>query len=399
MKYRGVGLVEAQLSPGDFERAKEVHDELCKAAIAKPETDTETDPEMTYSLRCMQDGKLVAYHGQLRDLTKKEWFLSGKFHQDMLANYADKGRSIVKFDVRVSDVHREKDKFAVTVAFVNSGQYPIQMSTPDNWDRLWGQRLDIGGFRAGGGGEWRADLAGQPIINKSDYPVETVTTMGKSITTVRIPPGETVTYKFLAVPADKVPKGQYKFGAVVYASITVTGVNGAGGTVNFIDDEESAPITFDNDFPSTPDEWKAYEARQRAKLSKHVSPPGNAVAEDGYYRLISETGQRSRWVYPFNKGAQTHQSERIYDSKGEPFPLRPQPVWQWEADLARSTLCSPGEPCPRDARWAGCTSGYRFNTADEYVIHKKRARSRRVKSRRPSSPLVSERFRTLPGIG
>ncbi|QGZ60173.1 type VI secretion system tip protein VgrG [Paraburkholderia acidiphila] len=372
MKYRGVGLVETQLSPSDFARAREVHDELCKAAIAKPETDIETDPEMTYSLRCMQDGKLAAYHGQFRDLTKKEWFLSSKFQQDILANYADKGRSIVKFDVRVPDVHREKDKFAVAVAFVNSGRYPVQMITPDNWDRLWGQRLDISGFRVGGGGEWRADLAGQSIINKSDYPVETVTTMGKSITTVKIPPGETVTYKFLAVPTGKVPKGQYKFGTLVYASITVTGVNGAGGTVNFLGDEESAPITFDRDFPSTPDEWKDYESRQRARLSEHVILPGNAVAEDGYYRLISETGQRSRWVYPFNQGGQSHRSERIYDSKGEPFPLRPLPVWQWEADLARSTLCSPGEPCPREGIWAGGRFGHSFNTPDEYMIHEKR---------------------------
>ncbi len=372
MKYSGVGLVEAELSPDDFKRARELHALLCKTAMDKPKSDLTVDPEVFYSLRCMQSGKLVSYSGQLREFPKIVAYRAWEFQRSVVNKYQSEGRSIVKFDARVSDVHREEDRFSVAVTFLNRGRYPVRMTTPDNWDPLFGQRLDVSGTRAGGGGEWRMGLAGQPIMNKGDYPLERVTTMGKSLTTVTIAPGESITYKFLVVPAGKVPKGQYEFGAVVYTSIDVSGVSGAGGTVNFGSDAFSAPITFDTDFPATPQEWRDYEDRQRAKLSEHVISPGNVVAEDGYYRLISETGQRSRWVYPFNTGAATHQSERIYDSKGEPFPLRPQPVWQWEADLACSTLCSPGEPCPRDGRWAGCTSGYRFNTADEYVIHEKR---------------------------
>ncbi|RAR61190.1 hypothetical protein C7401_108126 [Paraburkholderia unamae] len=204
-------------------------------------------------------------------------------------------------------------------------------------------------------------------MNKDDYPVETITTMGESRTLVTIPAGETVTYKFLSVPAEKIPKGDYEFGALVYTSIYVSGVNGAGGTVNFVSDTRSTPFTFDTDFPSTPQEWKDYEERQRAKLSEHVTPSGHAVAEDGYYRLISDTGQRSRWVYEFKKGAPSYKKELIYDSKGEAFLGRP--VWQWEADLARKTLCSPGEPCPREGRWVGIKFAHRSWTADEYYLY------------------------------
>ncbi len=164
------------------------------------------------------------------------------------------------------------------------------------WEKLAGQRLDISGFRVGGDGEWRAELAGTPLLNKDEYPVETVTTMGESRTLVRIPAGESVTYKFLAIPTGKVPRGQYEFSALVYTSIYVAGVNGAGGKVNFGSDSKAAPITFDNDFPSTPDEWKAYEARQRAKLSEHAIPPGNTLAEDGYVATgISEVPYAPRY--------------------------------------------------------------------------------------------------------
>lgn len=368
MKYKGVGLVETQVSDYDQKRAKELHDELCKAAIEKPKADIDVDPEMTYALRCMRDGKLETYSGQFRDLTRELWSLSIGFKQSILGKYEGGGRSIVKFDARVSDVRREKDKFVVAIKFVNSGRFPIKMATPDMWEKLAGRRLDISGFRVGGGGEWRANLAGVPLMNKDEYPVETTTTMGEARTSVTIPAGESVTYKFLTIPEGKVPSGQYEFSALVYSSIHVSGVNGAGGTVNFMSDKSSAPVTFDTDFPSTPQEWKDYEERERGKRSEQGIKPGHKFAETAHYRLVSDTGQRSRWVYTFHKG---ETGVETYDEKGKPFPGKP--VWKWVGDYSVPVCCDPGAPCPRDGRWAGCTFGYKLSMADEYVIHEERS--------------------------
>lgn len=367
-KYQGVGLVEAELSPDDMQRAKDIHAQLCKAAVEKLTSDLTVDPEVFYSLRCMQDGKLEAHNGQLREFPKSVAFSAWDFQQSILDKYQSQGRSIVKFDVRVSDVRREKDKFVVAVKFVNSGRYPIKMATPDTWNRLFGQRLAIGGFRVGGDDEWRAELAGQPIVNKGDYPVDTVTVMGKSITSVTIAPGESVIYRFLAVPDGKVRRGEYKFSALVYSSIHVSGVNGAGGTVNFGSDGMSPPFTFDADFPSTPQEWKDYEERERGKRAEQGTKPGDKFAEAAHYRLVSDRGQRSRWVYTFIKGEIGVAS---YDEKGQPFLGKP--VWKWVGDYSVPACCYPRAPCPRDGRWAGCTFGSRLNTPDEYVIHEERS--------------------------
>jgi hypothetical protein len=348
-KFTGVGIVDEQLSAEDLALAKGIHSQLCRAAVEKPPTDLQVDPMMSYSLGCFQDGRMVEHVGRLGDLPKKLAFMVNDFYQKSLKRYPDQARVAVKFDAQVADVHREKDRFLVAIKFSNSGHYPITMQTPDQWNQQLSERLDVRGFREGGG-EWRADLAGISLTNKADYPVETIELpMGVSGTFVTIPAGDSVTYKFLAVPDRKVPKGTYKFGLLIIGSIDAKGVSPGMGRVNFISNKMSPLITFDADFPSTSGEWRDYEARQRTKMSRFPVKPGEAFPEDGHYRLVSNGRQRSRFVFAFRKDTIAPKRDDVQDDNGE--KLYGMSHWQWEADSALDDRCRVGDPCPREGRW------------------------------------------------
>ncbi|WP_322105418.1 hypothetical protein [Paraburkholderia sp. J41] len=343
--FDGVGLLEAQLSTDDLKRAIGIRDQLCQAAEEKASTDLRVDPMINYSIGCIQDGKPVDYQGRLAELPKKLAFTIDDFFKYSLKKYTPDGRPIVKLDATVADVQRERDRFIVSVKFINGGHFPIRMRTPDQWIKLGGDRLEISGFRVGGNGEWRTDLAGAPIVNKGDYSVETIEQpMGDSGTFVTLPEGGSVTFKFKAVPRGKVPKGTYEFDALVFTTINVKGVFGVGGRVNFPSDRtKTARVTFDTDYPSTPAEWKDYEARQREKMSLRPVRPGETVIEPGYYRSVSASGEQGQFVVGLLRGEQTESLERKSDR------------WLWDADLALSARCKPGEPCPREGRWVART--------------------------------------------
>ncbi|WP_322031213.1 hypothetical protein [Paraburkholderia sp. J76] len=343
--FDGVGLLETQLSPDDLKRAMDIRDQLCHAAEEKAPTDLRVDPMINYSISCIQDGKLVDYQGRLAELPKKLAFIIDDFFKNSLKKYTPNGHPIVKFDATVADIQREKDEFIVSVKFINSGHFPVRMRTPDQWNKLGGDRLEISGFRVGGNGEWRTDLAGASIVNKGDYSVETIEQpMGDSGTFVTLPEGGTVTFKFLAVPGNKAPKGTYEFDALVFTTINVKGAFGVGGRVNFPSDRtKTARVNFDTDYPSTPNEWKDYEARQREKMSSQLVRPGEAVVEPGYYRSVSASGERGQFVVGLYRGEPTESLERKSDR------------WLWDADLALKARCNPGEPCPREGRWVART--------------------------------------------
>jgi hypothetical protein len=353
-KFTGVGIVDAQLSADDFALAKDIHSQLCRAVVEKPPTDLKVDPMMSYSLGCVQDGKMIEYQGRLGSLPTELAYRVDDFYLKSLKRYTDDARIVVKFDAEVADVRREQDKFLVAIEFINRGHYPIRMQTPDQWDKQFAERLDVSGFRADGG-EWRADLAGVAVINKADYPVETVELpMGVSGTFVTIPARDSVTYKFLAVSNGKVPKGTYNFGLLANTSISAKGVFPGMGRVNFVSDRTPHNMTFDMDFPSTPGEWKNYEARQREKTSSLPVKPGETFAEDGHYRLVSNSGQRSRFVFTFRKDAIAPQWGNVQDEQGA--ELYGMLHWQWEADNALHALCKVGDPCPREGRWISAES-------------------------------------------
>ncbi|WP_157377324.1 hypothetical protein [Burkholderia ubonensis] len=363
--YDGIGLVESHLTQGDLKLAKDIHDQLCRAVEEKSAIALHVPPMMTYSLRCVRDGKTEQFQGKLCELPKELAFRLDDFLNTSIKQYKHEGRAIVKFDAVVTDVIKEKDKFLVSVKFVNSGRYPVQIRTPDQWSKLWGERLDISGFLNSGNGEWRADLAGLPVVNKGDLPVETIALpMGGSGTFVTIPAGGSMTFKSLAVPSGKVAKGTYEFGALVFTNVNVDGVPGVGGRVNFGSDRtKSGHVTFDTDFPSTPGEWMDYEARKRVDLSSRLVEPGSTIPAAGYYRAVSESGQRSQFLTEFREDTIA------------PVPGRQFHRWEWEADLAKPVRCRPNEVCPRDGRWVARTMTMGSSNADQtFYEHERRFR-------------------------
>ncbi|MXN80158.1 hypothetical protein GR157_36295 [Burkholderia sp. 4701] len=339
--FDGVGLLDAQLSSDDLKRAKNIHEQLCHAAEDKPPADLQVDPMINYSISCIKNKKVVDYQGRLGEIPKRLAFLANDFLNESINRYISDGRLVVKFDVAVSGIRREKDKFLVAVRFFNGGHFPIRMRTPDQWNKLGGDRLDVSGFRVGGNGEWRTDLAGLPVVNKDDYLVETIEQpMGELGTFVTLPEGGSVTFKFLAIPTGKVPEGTYEFGALIFTSINVKGVYGVGGRVNFVSDRaKPARVTFDTKYPSTPEEWKDYETHQREKMSSHPVHPGAVIPESGYYRKVSASGERSQFVTDLRKGDRT-------PALDSPFVH-----WEWDADLVLPARRRAGEPCPREGRW------------------------------------------------
>jgi hypothetical protein len=239
----------------------------------------------------------------------------------------------------------------IGVQFINGGQYPISMQTPDQWDERKADRLDVGGARIDAKGEWAASLAGLPVVNKSELSIDTVSLpMGGSGTFVTIAPGSSVTFKFLAMPNGKVPKGTYTFNVLTVTTIETKGDIPNLSRVDFASDLAKSPrVTFERDYPSTPREWRDYEERQRAKMSSFPVKPGEAFAEDGHYRLVSNSGQRSPFVFQFRKDATAPEWADVADEQGKAFYGISQ--WQWEADISLEDHCFVGRLCPRDGRW------------------------------------------------
>ncbi len=344
-QFDGAGVIDAQLSSDDIGRASEVFKKLCKTVGVPPAGDLPPDTLNVYSINCMQDGKSITHQGRLSDLPRDLAFEVFDFYQKSLEKYIKSGRAIERISAMVSEVQREKEDFLVGVTFANGGQYAVSMQTPDQWKAIWQERLDIGGKRIDGGSEWRASLAGLPIVNKAGLSTKAENlAMGESGTFVTIPAGGSVTFKFRATPDGKIPKGTYKFGVLVVATMTTLGDAPNLSRVNFGSNSEKSPsFTFDTDYPSTPDEWKDYEARQREKMSSRPVRPGEAVVEPGYYRAVSASGERGQFVVGLLRSEQAESLGRKSDR------------WLWDADLAIKVQCKPGEPCPREGRWVART--------------------------------------------
>ncbi len=342
--FNGVGVIDARLSSEDREQAKHIHGQLCKAAVEKPKTDQgDAGSDFVYSVTCRQQGELQSYQGRLNELPRELAFTIDSYRRMTLKIYADNGRAIVKLDMVVADVQRERDKFSIAVKFFNSGRYPIMMHTPDRWSRQRRDSLSILGKNADDASEWNIDLAGLPLVNKGEFPDDIVT----------VAAGASVTFRFLTVPDEKVKRGKYYVNALAVTGIGGDGVVSSIGRVSFhSDNRKPAIVTFDRDYPSTSQEWEDYESRQRDKLSGNPVKPGAVFAEAGHYRLVSKRGQRSLFVIGFAEGAIAPEPTNRVDERGESF--YGEVNWQWEADRARETTCGPGEPCPREGRWLAC---------------------------------------------
>ncbi|WP_133117946.1 hypothetical protein [Burkholderia ubonensis] len=342
MDFHGVGVFDGKLSPDDRKLAREVHRQLCETVDAGIKSNVIPSPtDGRYSVDCLRDGKLEIHHGitsQLPEMLIKSILgLYVRGRNDYLAE----SRTVVRLDAEVVNVEQEKGRFLVSIRFVNGGQYPIAMDTPDKWSKVMGYQLDFGGKNEDGTSTWGASLAGLPLINQSEFPDGRVV----------IPAKGSVTFRFLTLPDEKFKRGTYKFNVVVNAAVTAREVAPSMGRVDFHSDTgRRVPITLDRDWPSTPREMEEFEAMQREKLSSHPVYPGATFAEDGYYRAVSGSTQRSRFVKAFRAGERAPDMAGVLDERGEAIYGR-HPGWFWEADLDAAARSQPGEVCPRSGRW------------------------------------------------
>lgn len=151
-------------------------------------------------------------------------------------------------------------------------------------------------------------------------------------------------------------------------NIKVAGIESSLLRVDFHSDyKKPTRITFDRDYPSTPQEREQWEAYQRTRLSYFPVKPGETFAEDGLYRAVrtNSSVHRSLQLVPFKAGAvATVDSVKMLMEGGNGISLDGPVRWQWEGsgptpikqysfDTIEETrqFCEPGAPCPRSGRW------------------------------------------------
>ncbi|NTX30485.1 hypothetical protein HT746_25770 [Burkholderia pyrrocinia] len=342
MDLHGVGIFDGRLSPDDLKLANDIHRQLCEAVETGPSNEVpKIDPPTMYDVDCLRDGKLASYQGPTNQLPRALFNTLVSFYSRTRGVYLGESRTVVKLDVEVASVERVKDKFLVAIRFVNSGQYPITMDTPDKWPKEMRYQLDFGGKNESGTSKWGGSFAGVPLVNESEFPD------GKVV----VPAKGSVTLEFLTLPDEKFTRGTYKFNVVVNAAVDVPGVAPGLGRVDFHSDFSTrVPFTFDRDWPSTPNEQQEYEARQREKMSLQPVYPGKTFAKDGYYLAVSSSTQRSRFMTAFRAGAVAPDMAAVVGEQGEAIYGR-YPGWVWYADLGAPVRCRPGDVCPRNGRW------------------------------------------------
>ncbi|CAB3763600.1 hypothetical protein LMG29739_04138 [Paraburkholderia solisilvae] len=345
--FSGVGLIDARLSPEDLKQANDIHRQLCKAVVEKPASDLgDAGSQFSYSVTCMRNGKLESHRGRLNELPRNLAFLLDDYRRKSLKDYANRGPAIVKLDVAALDVQREADKLAVSVKFINSGRYPIMMGSPDSWSSQWQDRLRVEGKNTDDATRWSVELAGLPLANKDEFPDENIV----------VAAGTSVTFRFLAVPDMKIKRGTYRMNALAVTGISGDGVVSTMGRVNFHSDHSKpATVTFDHDYPSTPEERENFEAQKREAMSSQPFYPGSTFIEEGYYRAVSDSGQRSRFVNRFYRNDPVPEVKNMVDGHGQPLHGK-HLGWTWEAEppadvYAFETQCKPGKVCPRTGHW------------------------------------------------
>ncbi|BAO86028.1 hypothetical protein [Caballeronia cordobensis] len=337
-EFNGAGVIDNQLSPDDVKLVKKLYAQLCELEGKKSVSRTERiDPPTLYSVMCIKDGAKNKHRGRLDELPDDLSASLDQFYLKSHRTYMFDGRAIAKLDVKVESVVREKGKFLISIRFTNGGDFPMTTISPNHWSGIWGDSLLwVRGKSLDGSNQSNFDLSGLPLVNMEEFSGETVT----------IPQRNSVTYKFLVMPSDKVKAGTYSFNALVFMDVGGEGPVASMGKVDFHSDYKNpTKVTIDRDYPSTPEEWKDYEARK----AKEVAPvtPGAAIIEPGFYRAASFQG-RAPFVKELKAGPDSPRFEDSYVK------------WYWEADTARDVTCQPGEACPREGRWVLRSKDFSF---------------------------------------
>ncbi|HEY1608172.1 MAG TPA: hypothetical protein VGG24_02800, partial [Paraburkholderia sp.] len=371
--FRGVGAVETMLTHSDLDEAKEVQRRLCESSTDPLIDKTPEFGSLRFSVDCFHEDSISTHAGYVLNLPSDVSLIADIFFKKVLKNYSNNGIALVRVEAAIDDIEKIKDKFLASIKFSNSGRYSVSIRTSDEWDRSF-DRLTLTGWNEKHEDKFREELAGLPLVNKANLQTWTRELPDGIATFVEVPPGGNVTFKILVTPEGKVPKGTYKFSATIVTTM-MTGRGGRAiengtlnlGLVNF-GTSENTLVTFDRDFPSTPEEWKEYEARERAKRSGQLIEPGEPAPGAGYYRLVSDSGQRSRFVRRLRNGQSADVREGELDEYGK--PMTGKIAFQWEGDDTAPVDCAPNTPCPRDGRWIPARRNfYTVDAAREYEMH------------------------------
>ncbi|NDV76869.1 hypothetical protein GFJ35_33210 [Burkholderia cenocepacia] len=349
----GVGIYEMRLNGKNLEAAKKMAELLCSSK----EAGSGTIIPILYIARC---GGAV-HHGYLSDLGRDIRIKISDLAEELTNMGVQSGRRIVKLDVSLVSIDRAADGFLVSLKFDNSGSYPIQFETPDRWEGKMGKYMDILAVTDSQG---RASpkigfaLAGEPLADPTQF------AGGKVI----IEPHSAVVVKMKTSKVIRFTAGTYDLYAGAFMNIKVVGIESSLLRVDFHSDyTKPTRITFDRDYPSTPQEREQWEAYQRTRLSYFPVKPGQTFKEDGLYRAIrtDSTAHRSLQLVPFKAGdVATTERVKMLMEGGDGISLdgpvewlwggsAPTPVKTYSFDTIEETrqFSPSGVPCPRSGRW------------------------------------------------
>ncbi|APA88506.1 hypothetical protein BJG93_24465 [Paraburkholderia sprentiae WSM5005] len=350
----GVGIFELKLLNQNLEDAKKLAELLCSPKDPKSDV---TIPDL-YIAKCGGEMRSSYVRDFNRDVVSKIADLV-----DSLTNAGVQGTKVVKLDVSLVSIERARDGFLVSVSFSNSGDYLIKFKTPDKWDTRMGKRMAILGVN-GAQVNSRKDkfalaLAGQPLVDSAQFP------SGE----IELAPHSFIVVKLKTNSIEKFSAGEYNLNAGAFMDIEVVGIQSSLLRVDFHSDyKKPTRITFDRDYPSTPEEREQWEATRRAEMSFRPVKPGETFAEDGLYRAVTLIhGGRycSLQVKPFKAGdVATTENVKMPMENGNGVNINgpaqweweataPTPVKQWSFDMIEDTVqfCGAGSTCPRSGRW------------------------------------------------
>ncbi|SAK75847.1 hypothetical protein [Caballeronia ptereochthonis] len=367
----GVGIYELKLMNQNLRGARKLAELLCSSK----DTTSGVPISDLYTAKCGGEMRSSYVRDFSRDVASKIADLV-----DSLTNAGiQDGKKLVKLDLSLASVDREKDGFLVSVRFTNSGDYPIKFKTPDKWDVRMGRRMAILGVNGSQVNspkdKFALALAGQSLVNPEQFPD------GEA----NLAPRGSIVIKLKTDSIEKFSAGEYNLNAGTFMDIEVVGIQSSLVRVDFHSDYKNPTrVTFDRDYPSTPQEREQWEATHRQEMSWQPVKPGETFAEDGLYRAVrtNSSTHRSLQLVPFKTGAvaTTDRVKMLMENgNGISFdgPVQwlwegsaPTPVTQYSFETIEETrqFCKPGAVCPRSGRWLprireGWGTGYRYDLA------------------------------------
>lgn len=351
----GIGIFELKLLNKDLEHARQLASLLC----SPKNPDSSVIAPILYGAKCNGEMK----NGYISDLSSDVRVKISDLVESLTNAGVQDGKKLVKLDLSLVSIDRENDGFMVSFRFSNSGDHPIKFKTPDRWVTSMGRYMDIlavNGYRVGSPGNDEDELAlalgGKVLVDPKQFPDGEINLAPHSFTLLKM--------KTSAI--DKFQAGTYDLNMSAFMNIKVVGIESSLLRVDFHSDfKNPTRITFDRDYPSTPEERELWEADHKKRMSSRPVKPGEAFAEDGLYRAVSlnYSTNRSVQLKQFKAGdvAMTDKVSLLLDD-GHSFEVpvwweweatAPTPVKQWSRDMIADTVqfCEPDTECPRSGRW------------------------------------------------